>query len=644
VGLVGALAALAFLAAGVAVAAPRASDPIGLRGFSDCGSLASVVRPRMAAAESYSRRDLHLVHEGAEVEDGSGHGPHLPPDPMFRAIGGDDVGTTTVAPGAEALDLAKLDGTRLVTLRYEGAAEDGTGGELTVRVTELAGRNPGGRGRLGLPGVGAWAYSGLLVLPSHRVLVVGNVGVGAREAVVALIDATDPARPVLLRKETVTGTLGSVWLRDGLVGMVLLARPAGLVQWSNAPPDPALPLVHNWTLPSGAAALLPGREIVDGGGRPVEAGPLLECAHVWAPQRDAGIGMVTIRTLDPGDGDALLERGRAFGVLADDDVVQATADRVYVATTRASWGGHYREPTSTQFHAFARNKNAVDYLGSGSLPCYMPSRNMMSAEGHRLRVIVSRGTTYYANETDVFVLTEKKGRLNLVAQRTELWRDEDVGPVLWYPTYAVVHSRSNKGGGATVRRVELHGKGVLGEGSLYADGSISGQMTSVGPGRILVIGTDVARAVGSPRTSRWLQPYLQGSIVALRDENGGEQLRPREKPRPRGLFDKLNLATDVSNVQQAPTYLPDLGIAIVVGDGLRPCSGEPDCRGEVEAYPTVLALAIDAEGTLGLAGRLDDPGQVERVLEHAGRVVLLTRDSVLLADVGLRVINRIPRA
>jgi hypothetical protein len=81
--------------------------------------------------------------------------------------------------------------------------------------------------------------------------------------------------------------------------------------------------------------LLPRRHRLDGAGTAVDDGALVDCADVYAPASYAGFALVSVTSLDLGDGltAGIADSGSA-AVLAEGDTVYASAERLYVAAPR----------------------------------------------------------------------------------------------------------------------------------------------------------------------------------------------------------------------------------------------------------------------------------------------------------------------
>jgi hypothetical protein len=220
---------------------------------------------------------------------------------------------------------------------------------------------------------------------------------------VTLLDVSDPAEPVALERLTVDGATLSSRLVDGVARVVVRTEQGNLP----------------WVYPQGSgiraerAALDANREVIresvaedwipwyvhqTADGEETE-GPLLACNRITHPQDFAGLGVLTVLTVDLGAGD-LMPDADGLGVLAGGDTVYASPDALYVATTQwVDWEGmsdRARErrahEVTTEIHAFdISDPRTVDYLGAGVVPGTLLSQWAMSEHEGVLRVASTIG-------------------------------------------------------------------------------------------------------------------------------------------------------------------------------------------------------------------------------------------------------------
>ena len=233
--------------------------------------------------------------------------------------------------------------------------------------------------------------------------------VGSPTTTTTVVDVSDPGSPRLVSQQEVEGTLVGARLSGGVVRVVTTSTPDA---------GPA-------RRPAGAAGRQPGRRLGGRGdrGEPARAGaderravparadhpgrrrrgrrprrPAVACSEVAHPTTDAGAGMLTVRSLDLTSGsDPVVDR---TAVATDGELVYASADRLYVATTRGGWSfwtglrgdvPQIEDPT-TELHGFATDDgSATTYLASGEVDGVLLGRWAMSARDGRLRVATTVG-------------------------------------------------------------------------------------------------------------------------------------------------------------------------------------------------------------------------------------------------------------
>jgi hypothetical protein len=586
-----AVAASAALVAGIQAAAPRAVAPepaVGLRAFDGCADLVDYLRPHaLVTANEYTARWSEPAPDRAEALASS----YLP-DPLF-VTDPDAPGFAAPAPGVEAPDIAKLDGDRLVMI-------DGS----TLRVIDASGPRPVPRGALDVPDVAA---SGLLVLAAHRVLVFGRAaaprsmpgsmpGMEETDAMLVLVDAADAARPVVLRRERITGTVASAGRRDGVVRVVIAGRPAHLLYRppDNEPRDLGRRRAAAIARRAGAQDLLPRREVSDGTGKVLSSGPLMDCADVRAPARYAGLGVVSILTIDVGDGIDAFDRGHAFGVVANRDVVHSTADRIFVATTRHQASDiDIDVDATTEIHAFDLGGG---YLASGSVPGDIRGRYALSGQGDHLRVFTESTQNPADGRTENNAVVLAADTLAPVGSLGRLWPDEQLRDVRWFADRAVAVTEGQDP--HSLHLVDLSQPTSPRAAPPPDVRHFSGDIVVVGENRFVGTGADAAPKVGG-----------RGIEISALDLAGGST----RIPLGRG---------STFNRELPLTYLPDHRLVIVGGDV--PRGG---------AYlTTAIGVTVDEAGRLTRIGERVGPDPLVRVLSIGDRLVAVTPTAVLFLD------------
>ena len=245
-------------------------------------------------------------------------------------------------------------------------------------------------------------------------------------------------------------------------GMPAVPLPdTGTAQYdANGMVDPAWQ--REWVKSSRAALaeasgddFLPRRVVRSPSGEVVSTAPAFDCAALSHPEDQSGLGTVTVTTLDPmADGDDLTVD--ATGVSADGDMVYASTDRLYVATTRGGWGiwdGGVQGPDSgitTELHGFdTTSTDGTPYLASGEVEGWLLGRWALSAEDGMLRVATTRDGPVAGQGQDVqpqapgtdsavTILAEGDGTLEQVGQVTGLGKGEQIRAVRWFGDTATV--------------------------------------------------------------------------------------------------------------------------------------------------------------------------------------------------------------
>lgn len=349
--------------------------------------------------------------------------------------------TNTVEEGVDEPDLAKTDGRILVTL------VDGT-----MRVLDLTGEAPREVGSIAVEG-------DELLLTGDRVLVLGygergsRLGVGLPEdglgllpqigqtTVLTQISLADPAQPEVLRRLELDGAYRTARVTDGVARVILAAQPVHLP--FVAPQGGGLRAEDEATARNRAvieasdeSSWIPSYALSDGSGERLDTGLVLPCDQVRRPAEYAGLGMLTVLSVDlAGD---LKPTGGATGVLTGGDQVYASPTTLYVATAPTSSAGGpmplprppvgpaSAAPTApptevTSIHAFdVTDPVSVGYLGSGEIEGRLLDAYAMSERDGVLRVASTR--TDAASDSLVTTLALEGGEL------AEQGRVDGLGP------------------------------------------------------------------------------------------------------------------------------------------------------------------------------------------------------------------------
>lgn len=551
------------------------------------------------------------------------------------AVGVGQTGTNLQEADVDEPDVVKTDGRRVVTVTGD-----------TLRVMRVDGDQLTDLGRLPLPD----QWTSELLLLGDRALVVGQREVvvpmqipepvpGDRPdrilpsplpvpapptTVLTVVDLSNAASPSVVRTQEFEAAYLSARVSGGAVRVVLSSVP-------NLPfrqPEPTT----SGDLETGAATAanrrvvedalptdwLPHTVVRDVDGRVLERTPSVECSAVSHPAEDAGLGMVTVLTLDAAAHDLAVTGSTA--VAADGSLVYASADRLYVATTRGGWGMPMpvdfterladvvtSEPrTETQLHAFDTSSRAgTDYVASGSVPGWLLGRWAMSERDGMLRVATtvdpagggdpSGGVP--GTEAVVTILGEQGEKLLPIGSVGGLGKGEQIRAVRWFDDLAVVVTFRQTDPLYTVDLANPAAPRVMGE--LKVPG-YSAYLHPLGDGLLLGVGQD---ATDDGRTTG-----TQVSSFDLRDLVAPARLSTLTYP---------NTWSDVESDSRLFSYLPDRRLALL------PLAGENGGG--------VVTITVAQDGSLTESGRWTQPdggGWVQRAMPvGADAVVVLGEDS-----------------
>lgn len=394
---------------------------------------------------------------------------------------------------------------------------------------------------------------------------------GTPTTVVTVVDLSDPSEPTVVSSTETEGQYVSARLTDEAVrlvtttGMPAIRLPyGGTAQYdANGMVDPQWQ--REWVKASRAALaaapgedFLPRRVVRDASGDVVSTAPAFGCAALAHPEKQSGLGTVTVTTLDPmSDGDD--PTVDATAVSADGDLVYASTDRLYVATTRGGWmawgmglrGGP--SETTTELHGFdTTSTDDTSYLASGEVEGWLLGRWALSAEDGMLRVATTRNGpasggqgAQQVPDTDsaVTVLAERDGTLEQVGQVTGLGKGEQIRAVRWFGDTATV---------VTFRQTDPL---YVVDLSDPAKPAVTGELKVPGYSAYLhPVGDDVLLGVGQDATEDGMTTGVQVSTFDIGDPS---------KPTRLDALSQRNTWTEVENDSRQFSYLPDQRLALM---------------------------------------------------------------------------------
>ncbi|MEW6583622.1 MAG: beta-propeller domain-containing protein, partial [Actinomycetota bacterium] len=376
-------------------------------------------------------------------------------------VAGVDYSTTTIQEeGVDEPDIVKSDGRRMYTVAA-GA----------IQAVDVRG---GGARRVGrLPLDGQWGAQ--LLLSGDRLLVIAN-GVVAPppvpvptpepapapgtvapsspavdvmpipsyappDTVVSLVDVSDPGAMRVVETLRLEGSFVSARLTGRTVRLVVTTPPDTLPL--EAPRADGI--VAEWV------ATARNREVVaraplstwlptyrvEKAGRVSRSRPLVACADVRRPPRFAGLGTLTVTTLDVARGVTPVD---SDAVATDGSIVYGSQGSLYVATTRwidpaARAAEDPPAGVATEIHRFDTSRpEATAYRGSGRVTGFLLSQWAMSEKDGVLRVASTREPDWWTSADDesesyVTTLAARDAGLVPVARVGGLGRGERIRAV-----------------------------------------------------------------------------------------------------------------------------------------------------------------------------------------------------------------------
>ncbi|MBA2768128.1 MAG: beta-propeller domain-containing protein [Sporichthyaceae bacterium] len=613
-------------------AAPTARAD-GLVGYDSCDELLEHYRAELRAGVSafgygMGGGDIAIADStGAPSASGAGRASD-----EADAVGPGTTGTNLQEQDVDEPDLAKLRDGRLVVL---------TGSRLRILSAQAQPQLLGSL-RIGDEG----SYGGELLLVGDRALVVqpgyrelplpqGAPEVdGARSmaylpgtptASVSLVDVSTD-QPRLLETSTYDAQYVSARLVDETVRLVTTTRPQPVVAYPTEPGAAAEQesLAANQLAASRVrlADVLPQVDRRDAHGTLLEQGNAVSCDRTYHARQPRGASTLLVTTLHPADGLAATDR---TAVTTDGDLVYASADRLYVATSR--WGTVGPVPLSdgvgrsgaegapdevtTELHAFdTTSATSTRYVGSGSVPGYVLGRWALSRHDDALRVATTRQPPWngdQAGETSSMVvkLVERDGRLVETGRVEGLGKTEQIRAVRYFGNVAAV---------VTFRQTDpLYLLDLSGDPRVLGELKVPGFSTYLHP-----LGDGLLLGLGQDADAQGMVTGMQVSVFDI-----GDLSRPT-------LVDRLRLGSGWSPAlddSRAFSYDPDRRSAAFPFVGYDPSGVKGEQVGAVR-------VAVGADGTLAHAGQLElSPGSwASRVLLDDEYLFAISEGGVVAAD------------
>lgn len=543
------------------------------------------------------------------------------------AVGPGQTGTNVQEQGVDEPDLAKIvDGVLYVSI----------GNKLHLL---RAGADPKPLAMLTLGKAEGWGTE--LLIAGKRALVVLTGYEQARpmpadssyhhpggnpRTTLVLVDVSDPTNPRKMEDWSIEGRYLSARLADGAVRVVTMATP----QQPSAYPQPphgraqqraALERNQRTADRLPLRAVLPQATHRSSDGTVVSQGNAVECGDVRHAENPRGTSTLTVSTFAPAAGLAPLD---STSVTTDGDIVYASAERLYVATSR--WGttqplaaedsspksdsrtaGVDMDEVTSELHAFdTSDRTKTTYLGSGSVPGYLMGRWALSHHEGHLRVATTRQPPWDSGRSQqtsssMSILAERDGRLIQTGRVDGLGKTERIQAVRYFGDLAAV---------VTFRQTDpLYLIDLAGTPKVLGELKVPGFSTylhPIGDGRLLGLGQEAdeqGRVTG-----------VQMSVFDINDLSKPTQV------------DRLQLGqgyTPAMDDSRAFTYDPSRRLAVFAFHSYDPSGRTP---GEAGA----LGVSVSSSGQLREVGRMPVAitTPTQRVMMDADRLYAVSDSGV----------------
>jgi hypothetical protein len=436
-------------------------------------------------------------------------------------------GTNVQEQGVDEPDRVKTDGDTLYLV---------TGDRL--RILDVTGDDPAPLAEVPLRD-GGWGAE--LLLDGDRLLVTSAQGGfvpfagervdgdlwpgGGGTTTLTAIDVADPAAPEIVERLILDGATLTSRMVDGVARVVIRTEAGTNLPWVQPEGSglraerEALAANERLIEDSEAADWLPYyvHETADG---QRQEGSLVACERVAQPTEFAGLGTVSVLTVEVGSASLVPDAG-TVAVLTGAETVYASSGRLYLATQTwrgdpwggggrgaAGWSGagpvpdievdrrfpdpdEQRAPeVTTELHAFATDDpRSTTYLGSGSVDGTLLSQWAMSEHDGVLRVASTIGDPWSAASSESSVTTlELRGE-----ELVELGRVDGLGPT---ETIRAVRFLGEVGYVVTFRQTDpLYTVDLRDPAAPEVTGELkipgySGYLHPVGEGKLVGVGQD----------------------------------------------------------------------------------------------------------------------------------------------------------
>lgn len=353
--------------------------------------------------------------------------------------------------GVDEPDIVKTDGRRIVALAQQ-----------TLVVIDITGDEPEIVGRLAL---GELSVRDMFLSGDTVVVFGGQFGYGFgpqplifessiapdyyyASPIVQLVEIDIAGDPEIVRKLELDGVYINARMVGDTVRLISAASPHGFV-WAQPEggglkadrdaEDKNRDIIKESTIDN----WVPYFVLSDADGDVIDEGTLVDCDRARHPVEFAGLGLLSVVTIDAGNG---LDVVDATGVLAVGDTVYASTDSLYVATQR--WVDWNRiivdagpDPTfegvTTEIHQFdISNAAAAEYVASGTVKGFLLNQFAMSEHEGNLRVASTTSPAWWGANADseslVTILQPQNGELVEIGAVAGLGKGEQIFSVRFF--------------------------------------------------------------------------------------------------------------------------------------------------------------------------------------------------------------------
>jgi uncharacterized secreted protein with C-terminal beta-propeller domain len=401
---------VASLAVGANAAATVRPNKAHLVAFRSCPDLLNYVRAQAAPL---------VTTYGLGQPVGIMVGPRAAPNAAAQQ-GIDYSGTNVQEAGVDEPDITKTNGATLFTAEngmLESVAvgggkpklldmlklDNGWSHELLLSGTHLLVLTRGGYWIEPLP-----AQARMMIVPPQPA-----------SSTLTEVDVSDPSHLRVLQTLTLDGAYVDARMVGSAVRVVSSTSLPGPLPYANSADPAALAKNRTVVASSKLTAWLPTYKLGKG-----TAHPLVQCRAVRRPATFAGLGMLTVTTIDLAKGLAPLD---STGIMTDARIVYASPRNLYVATE--PWAARplpatptkAQSTSTTQIHDFSiADPTRTTYVGSGTVPGYLLNQWSLSESHGVLRVVSTSSPAWWGTGPDsqsyLTTLQAQNGNLAQVGQ------------------------------------------------------------------------------------------------------------------------------------------------------------------------------------------------------------------------------------